>query len=101
MGPPVPVPTRTEYLDHPDPDAGESSASDPDKLPAAPYPGPDNLPASPSRNTLCAEEVDGSWTLACSQGLTLVHFSAQLEPFLAQNTTYTSPSDPLHTSSTS
>jgi len=99
MGPPVPVPTRMEYLDPPDPNPGESSASDPDKLPAAPYPG--HLPASPSRNTLCAEEVDGSWTLACSQGLTLVHFSAQLEPFLAQNTTYTPPSDPLHTSSTS
>ena len=64
MGPPVPVPTRMEYLDPPDPNPGESSASDPDKLPAAPYPG--HLPASPSRNTLCAEEVDGSCTLACS-----------------------------------
>ena len=28
------------------------------------------------------------------QGLTLVHFSAQLEPYLTQNTPYTSPNTP-------
>jgi len=31
---------------------------------------------------------------ACEQGLTLVHFSAQPEPFLTQNTPLTSPSTP-------
>jgi hypothetical protein len=34
------------------------------------------------------EETDGR------QGLTLVHFSAQPEPFLAQNTSYTPPHTP-------
>jgi len=37
------------------------------------------------------------WARASRQGLTLVHFSAQPEPFLTQNTPYTPPIHPLYT----
>ena len=41
-----------------------------------------------------------SFSAASSQGLTLVHYSAQLEPFLTQKHTRNTPSYPLPTPTT-
>ena len=38
----------------------------------------------------------GNASSTCGQGLTLVHFSAQLEPFLTQNTPQTLPDAAYH-----
>jgi len=51
--------------------------------------------ASVPIDTSCAK-MSMSTVSASEQGLTLVNFSAQLEPFLTQNTPRTPPNTPQH-----
>jgi len=52
------------------------------------------LPGGCCGRALVREAADRA--VGRGQGLTLVHFSAQLEPFLTQNTPFTPPNPPSH-----